>query len=361
MSWQDKLKEANINIHYVATGGGANFQGELWSEPGSSAYFSGASFPYSPEEQAEFLGFMPEHFCSEGAAVDLASAAYIKAYQFGGKNPVGLALTASVASEKEHRGDHRIYSAIMTNDRMITAHHTLTKGIGARRRSQDNIECDTLAFYTLIDGLNGPKGREYKDATSLATERFFKRPFFTANGKRLQEYDIGYHTALMPGAFNPPHDGHFGTADYMWRDYRYDVVFEITAKPPHKEALTVQQCLQRAKLLQGHDRLFTVADPYYLDKARAHPGVPLVLGADAMLRLLDPKWGKSATPTLQEFNRLGTELFIVGREIDGKFIEVGDITNSLVFPNERSMFERIAHPVRGEWHVSSTEIRNKTI
>ena len=69
---------------------------------GSSAYLSGATFPYAPEEQEELLGFMPEHFCSREAAVDLASAAYMKAYRFGGKKPVGVGITASVASEKEH-------------------------------------------------------------------------------------------------------------------------------------------------------------------------------------------------------------------------------------------------------------------
>src|SRR5271157_5673962 len=120
--WQDQLKAAGVSIHVIATGAGAGFQQKLWEVSGSSAYLSGATFPYSAEEQEELLGFIPEHFCSEEAAIDLASAAYMKAYKFGGKKPVGIGLTASVASEHEHRGDHRLDVCIMTNEKVHLFH-----------------------------------------------------------------------------------------------------------------------------------------------------------------------------------------------------------------------------------------------
>ena len=68
----EEFKTAGVNIHVIATGAGSGLQNMLWSTPGCSSYFSGASFPYAQEEQEELLGFMPEHFCSEEAAVDLA-------------------------------------------------------------------------------------------------------------------------------------------------------------------------------------------------------------------------------------------------------------------------------------------------
>src|SRR5271170_7271281 len=123
--WHDKLKEAGVSIHVIATGGGAGLQQELWSVPGSSAYLSGASFPYAPEEQEELLRFMPEHFCSQEAAIDLASAAYMKAYRFGGKKPVGIGLTASVASSVEHRGEHRVFVCIMTDKKIVGIKHKI--------------------------------------------------------------------------------------------------------------------------------------------------------------------------------------------------------------------------------------------
>lgn len=370
MNWQEKLKQANVNIHFVATGGGAGFQQELWSEPGSSAYFSGASFPYSPEEQEEFLGFTPEHFCSEEAAIDLASAAYMKAYKFGGKNPVGLAITASVASEREHRGDHRLYGAIMTNDKVMTVHHPIQKGVGRCKREQDGIDCDATAFFALLDGLDIAEADigkpDYKDATAIAKERFFLRPLFTANGKRLAriptvkpEGDYRHDPwVLMPGAFNPPHEGHFGAADHLLQEYGKEVIFEITAEPPHKEWLTVQQLLQRAKLLQGHHRIFTRKEPYYIDKARAFPGMGIMLGADAMVRILDPKWGVDVDQMFKEMDELRTKLYINGRDVDGKFLRRNDI-DAMLTPEQSNIFRFISLPVGGEYHISSTEIRNK--
>src|SRR5579885_2717559 len=253
--WSDKIKELGINIHVIATGAGAGIQKELWEVPGSSAYLSGATFPYSAEEQEELLGFMPEHFCSEEAAIDLASAAYMKAYKFGGKKPVGLGIAASVASEKLHRGEHRIYGCIITEDKVWTFHKTLEKGTGAHVRARDGLVTDDLGFFMLVDALKisafEDAIHQYKDATELAKERFFAHPFFSANGKRYATLPEGKHWALMPGAYNPPHEGHFGTANSVRDDFHRNIVFEVTAEPPHKEALSVQLLLQRAKLLQG--------------------------------------------------------------------------------------------------------------
>lgn len=368
MSWQNKLKQANVNIHLVATGGGSGFQNELWQEPGSSAYLSGASFPYSPEEQEEFLGFMPEHFCSEEAAVDLASAAYMKAYKFGGKNPVGLAVTASVASEKEHRGDHRIYTCIMTNDKVLTSHTVLEKGVGRIVRLKDGHYADDEALFTLLDGLEIGQVKDMitlYDATKLARERFFQRPFFMAEGKRVEPSVInhlnGNHYTLMPGAFNPPHEGHYGAAMHVDSEHHLRTVFEITSDPPHKDSLSVQDMLKRAKMLQGHNRYISQGIPLYLQKARAFPGVGFVIGADAVVRLMDPKWGVDINTMFREFRDLGAVMYVIGREIDGKFTTRDDIANQIENYDRRVDFLMVSRPVSGEWHISSSEIRKKML
>jgi hypothetical protein len=366
--WQDVLKQAGISVHVIATGGGAGLQNELWSQPGCSAYLSGASFPYAQEEQEELLGFMPEHFCSREAAVDLASAAYMKAYRFGGKKPVGVGITASVASEKVHRGEHQVFVCVISDDKVRINHQILTKGIGAKKRQNDGFMCDDIGSCAVLEALTTPTQchhhLQFEDATELAKSRFFARPFFSANGKRLVEIphtqDFYDPYVLFSGAFNPPHEGHFGPAHNLLQDYGLVAVYEVTATPPHKDALTVQQLLQRAKLLQGHDRIFTQNLPYYIDKARAFPGMPLMLGADAMVRMLDPKWGLEIMQTFTEFQQLHTKLYINGRDVDGKFTTRQDIEDNL--PSQQAgQFHYLSHPVRGEWHLSSTEIRNKLL
>lgn len=359
--WQEKLKQSNVSIHVIATGAGAGLQQQLWEMPGSSAYLSGCSFPYAMEEQEELLGFMPEHFVSEEAAVDLASAAYMKAYRFGGKDPVGVGITASVASEKEHRGDHRVYICVIDNKNIKLFHRNLKKGSGLEQRTADGSQCDYWGSCLLSEVIDDRIGLGAQDATELALTRFFERPFFTANGKRLASLPDSKHSAIMSGAFNPPHEGHASISQHVLDEYNLNVVYEVTAEPPHKAALTVQELLQRAKLLQGRDRLFTKKIPLYLDKARAFPGVPLVLGADAVVRMLDPKWGVNLIDLFAEFSRLNTTLLVSGRLIGDKFVSCEDILNDMRLNNFNLWV--CAHnkllPVNGRNDISSTDLRNK--
>lgn len=366
--WKELLKSAGVNIHIIATGAGAGLQQRLWEVPGSSAYLSGCTFPYSAEEQEELLGFMPEHFCSEEAAVDLASAAYMKAYKFGGKKPIGVGITASVASEKIHRGDHRVFICVMTDERVQLFQHTFEKGVGQFKRHEDGERCDTWGFWMLIETAKIFDSTailsKSVDATELARKRFFARPFFTANGKRLEKLPKEGRYALMPGAFNPPHAGHFGAADAAMTGYNYKAVFEITANPPHKDALKVQELLQRAKLLQGQDRLFTTDLPYYLDKARKYPKKPFILGADAMVRMLDPKWGIDINEMFNVFYDLGTKLFVASREVNGLMMTCEDILNNIKANHPFKVWASahiVLQPLEGEWNISSTELRNKKL
>ncbi len=366
MLWEDKLKKAGVSIHVIATGAGAGLQQALWSVPGSSAYLSGASFPYAQEETEELLGFKPEHFCDEAAAVDLASAAYMKAYRWGGNKPVGLGVTASVASEKEHRGDHRFFICVITDERIWTKKVVLTKGIGARARANDGAMCDDAALMMLLDVTNTAvwptEVSEYKDASELARARFFARPFFTADGKRHTQIESVKDYALMPGSFNPPHQGHLGLADDFRRTHGRNVVFEIGTNPPHKAPPTVQQLLQRAKMLKGHDVLFTTDIPMYLQKAKTFPGMPLVLGADTLQRILDPKWGVDPAKMFDELHDLGTKLYVAGRTINDKFMDKYDVLQEAKDIFHPHQYATVTHDVihlEGRWDVSSTELRNK--
>jgi hypothetical protein len=361
MSWQDNLKQAGVSIHVIATGAGAGFIQQLWEVPGSSTYLSGYSFPYAPEEHEEIVGFKPEHYCSEEDAIDLASAAYMKAYRFGGKKPVGIGLTASVASEQEHRGDHRVYCCIITDDIVRTYPYTLIKGHGEFQRKLDGGSCDDLAFYMLCDALGLHHTAFFptaNDATELATRRFWERSLFMPDDRRLDPKTFNFDGnlyALMPGAFNPPHEGHFGLASQAKLQWGTDVIFEICATHPIKPALTVQQMLQRAKLLRGHHILFT-QDPLYIDKARAHPKMPLVIGADAMLRILDPQWG-NPEKQMKEFTKLGTEFWIASRLVDGKLITKDDIMAMIPLWYDIDVLN--FRSIKGQWDISSTQLRDK--
>lgn len=353
----EAFKKSNVSIHVISTGAGAGIQQRLWQTPGCSSYLSGCTFPYAQEETEELLGFKPTQFVSKETAIDLASAAYMKAFRFGGKKAVGVGVTASVASSREHRGDHRFYVCVMTEDQVRIGHRTLDKGVGEDFRTEDGQHVDRFVddMMSLVITKESGWGL-YNDETDLAKTRFFERPFFTATGKRVEELPeyAEAHYALMPGSFNPPHEGHFGVANSFRDKFSKNVVFEIGTNPPHKNPPTVQELLQRAKMLKGYDVLFTKDIPMYLEKARAYPGMALLMGADTMQRILDPKWGINVPGMLKEFRSLHTKLYVSGRMIDGKWTTVHDLIN-----DNSNMDFNIFRELDGRWDISSSELRNK--
>ncbi len=340
------LKEAGISLHVAATGAGAGIQAKLWSVPGASSFLSGCSFPYAQDETTELLGFTPEHSCCEETAIDLASAAYMKAYRFGGKAPVGLGVTAAVQTDRVRKGKDRIHICVMTD--MAVRLETVNIPDGTSREKA-GMTCDTTSVWMLLATLGIDIYTAGKDATELALSRFLDHPVFYRTGERLAKFS-DRHIALMPGAFNPPHVGHFGIAAETEQEHQRRVFFHVGMNTPHKDALTVQDMLRRAKLLRGYDAVFTQGDMLYIEKARRFPEIPLVMGSDALLRMLDPNWGPEVKAMLFEFSQLGTTFYVATRDglkLDDCFERAG------LDPEFRFLFTEL----RGTYDISSTKLR----
>lgn len=326
-----------VRLHAICTGAGAGIQSYIWATPGCSTYFSGASFPYGEAEIVETLGFVPERFCSLETAVDLAMIAYMRAFDpKSNKSPIGLGLTASVASLKEHKGEHRVHAAVITRSRVLAASIILDKGVGEVARMADGIEADRLGIGLILFALGEVSSaslmlRQQVNPANFgfnALQQLFKRPFFTATGNRLPTPNSQSEDLLFfPGSFHPPHAGHFDVATKVTRETGYIPIFSTTQNPPHKSSLSLQEMLERAKMLKGHDCLFTEGDSLYLEKARKFPGSSFVIGADALIRMLDPKWGPDIEPMLREFEHLGTRFYVRGRlnTETNQFIKLSDI------------------------------------
>ena len=336
--------------------------------PGCSSFLSRADFPYAKAEVDRYAGLMPEQYASEDTAIDLACSAYMRAtaddIRVGGVEPVALALTGSVTSVKAHRGDHRVHIVCMTRDRILGRTVVLEKRDGPSARAEDGRLADLYALAVLLAALN-PE-HEYNaicdDFTAKATERFFQNPVFRAPyGERAPASASGWRP-IFPGAFDPPHEGHEGIANAVANMGLGEPVFTICTDAPNKPALSLQEMLTRAQKLRHRQVLFTRGDPLYVDKARSVPGRPLVIGADALLRMLDPRWGADPKEVFQEFQRLNTTLLVFGREINGTFVSAREAIDKVPadYLGIRSMgvrSEAVLRPIEGRWDVSSTAVR----
>jgi nicotinic acid mononucleotide adenylyltransferase len=352
-------------IFVAAAGAGASAQATLWSEPGASAFFAGAAFPYNAEEMTRFLGYTPTSFASEETARAMAMMSYFRAIDLGdpGRKAIGVGLTASVASLTEHRGDHRIHVAVMTADRVVGWTQRPTKRTGFAARGTDGWIADNMILSCVFRaaGIGRWEDEEPKDWSTEARAEFFNRPLWTSKGQRTFSSTETRSPlewkgdVLFPGSFNPPHAGHLRMAqEVMKRVHVGRVLFSICATPPHKNALSLAEMLRRAKILEGEPRLFTEGDPLYLDKARAFPGHEMILGADTLERMMNPSWGVTPEVLLEEFRMLHTRFYLFGRETaDGTF-QTADETIEKFVPDR---YQVLFRPCHGRWNISSTGIR----
>lgn len=355
----DELLDHPVKVYLAAAGAGAGMQKHLWEIPGASKFLIGASLPYAKEQMTRFIGYEPEKFVGQQTAIDMAIRSYLFASSGGDPSltPIGLGLTASVATVKEHRGRHVICCAAITKTGVIYAEEEIPKGSGRDKRGGDGAYADAVGLEVLLRAA----GIRHKmplsnhthiiDADEAARQAFFAHPFFTRDGQR-HPANHALGRTLFPGAFNPPHKGHFYSAGQ-------DVVFQITANPPkdvashvqHKPSLSLVDMLDRYLHLEGlRDVLFLEEGSTYLEKARLYPGSAFVIGSDVVMRILDPKWGHEVEPMLEEFVSLNTR-FEVGQKGD---IKVPDVLALVPEPYRRLFSELPASPYP---ELSSRDIR----
>lgn len=358
-------------IYCVASGAGAGIQQALWETAGASGYLAGCAFPYAQYETDRFLGYMPTSYCSADESVELAMEAYCRACESlpRGQRPVGLAVTASVASTHDHRGEHRIHAAAITPERAIRYTYMVEKG-GPRRRGPDGHAADNIGLFMLraiLDLDDRAVARTVEEVSEQTLRRmFFQYPYHGPNGRRLAALPTDdFGVALLPGSFNPIHQGHRAMAQlaHIESTINKPVVYVLTADSPHKPRLTTRELLSRVAMFRRERSehpetavLFTQDDPLFIDKARQHPGSTFVIGADTAIRMLDPQWGPEIDPMLQEFWRLGTVFYVFGREIDGVYVSAQDVITKHVPEQHRPLFHGMPHQMAP---ISSTELRKQ--
>jgi hypothetical protein len=346
--------EASARVYVACTGAGAGLAQRLWAVPGASSFLVGASFPYATEAVDAFLGFTPDRYCSEETALDLATAAYLAAAP--GEDVIGVGLTASVASLNPHRGPHRIYAASLGRRGARLYAALLDRDSGAKARARDGSRADALGLVALLDGAGLPSASvaaaagEFTmvPADERARARFFQRPLVRSTGDR--EAAPARLRLAFPGTFDPPHEGHLGMADAARELTGIDPVLWISAEPPHKPAVPLTELLSRTRLLRGKNTLFSRGEPLYIDKARRYPGAGFVLGTDALVRLLDPRWGVAPEALVAEFRSLGTRFYVASRAVDGELVTLRDVPEAA---------RDLCTELPGRWDVSSTHLRSQ--
>lgn len=371
------LLDRKVKVYVNATGAGAGLQKRIWEIAGCSSFFVGSHFPYGPVKTCNTIGYEPSSFCSKETAIALAMASYMEAYDpfDGADDVVGIGLTASVASLKAHKGDHRVFVAAISNTKCIVYSMVIQKGDASYRAADGELadELGELALLKVLGLPTEPSEALSGNALQFSSEEIpnedlinliMKRPYIKADGTKsvFDREDFPCEPMFYPGTFDPFHYGHanIGAAAKAKFIANYSVepelIYSTCINPKHKAPPTPAALLKKISQMKGNNFLLTKDDALYLEKAEANPGCSFIVGADALLTMMDPKWGHNILVMLETFSQLNVEFYVVGRVVDGVFTTLEDVKNK--HPDIRSWTWTFKN-VEGRWDVSSTELRNQ--
>ncbi|GIW80159.1 MAG: hypothetical protein KatS3mg105_1966 [Gemmatales bacterium] len=353
----------------VTTGGGANAVAMLLGVPGSSKTVLDAAIPYGQQALVDYLGEMPESFCSSETAERLADRAFDRAWFLAPSvRVVGIACTAALATDRPKKGAHRFYIATRSLDERH--HYGLVLEKGKRSRHEEETVLDMVFLNALAEAfgiaervevpLLAGEHLEYRSEDvlrSLAELMSGKRCVLAIDTDGRICLDQPKPGLLLAGSFHPLHHGHLRLAKEAAQRTGQSAAFELSITNVDKPPLTMEEARERWQQFVWKAPVWLTRAPTFLDKARLFPRATFVVGADTAVRIVDPRYyegdARRMQEALAEIRHLGCRFLVAGRRDErGQFRSLDDIPLPETF---RDLFEPL--PLRVD--ISSTELRKK--
>ena len=360
--------------------GGAGSQALAWllGAPGASRTVLEAVVPYGRRAMSEFLGYEPAQYVSPQMAKELAKVAYARALRLReAREPVvGVGCTATIATDRPKRGEHRCCVATWDYTGATTYDLKLAKGRRDRSGEEDVASRLVLNALAEICGL-GPE----LPLTLIETERV--EELHTAHPNPLErllaplpssgpggvrtvlvypdgkmEVDQEVTGAVLPGAFDPLHQGHEGLATAASEMLGFRVVFELSVVNVDKPSLKEEEVRRRLRQFQDKAQVVLTRAPTFREKAALFPGCVFVIGWDTAVRVVHPSYHggheEGVREALAEVRAAGCRFLVAGRLQEGIFHTVADVDVPQEFAD---LFEPIPES-RFRVDISSTGLRS---
>lgn len=358
----------------ATAGAGTQALSDLLAVAGASNTLLEARVPYDKSAFIDFVGGEPKKFVSPKAARLLAGSAFQRAQQLSKQYPdcdnlIGLACSASIATNRPKRGSHHAWIVTWQKHQIVQVHVTLQKEKRTRSQEEKLISKIMLNLLAEACGLPNqiPLSLTEHDVIETRVRNHAKviENFLAGKSDFVGMYAHGKTKisglnpkVLMPGSFNPLHAGHKELAGVAANILKQPVAFEISALNVDKPPLAQDVVLSRIAQFAGHFPVYVTGEPTFLGKARLFKGVTFVIGFDTAERVFMPKYyGDSEADMMDavaEIKALGSRFLVAGRKgKDGVF----DSPETLKVPSE---FQDLFIPIPDglfRRDISSTELR----
>jgi hypothetical protein len=367
------IEKAHATPHkavIVVAGAGTQALAWLLGVPGASRTVLETLVPYGRLSMIDFLGHEPAQFVSPQTARDMAKAAYRRGMSLREDDSpvVGLACTATIATDRPKRGEHRC--SIAAWDEAGVTQYDLILDKGKRDRAGEEEVVSRLVIHALAHsfGIEPQFSLELTEAErpevqTLSHPHAIQR-LLLGEANSVTVYPDGrmavdepLQGAILPGSFSPLHHGHEQLARVASEMLGTEVIYELSVlnvdKPPLKEA----EVRRRVAQFVGKARVVLTRAETFYKKAKLFPGAAFVIGWDTALRLVEPRYyggEESAMLTaLAEMWAAGSRFLVAGREQNGSFCTLADVP---VPPGFRYLFQEIPES-RFRADISSTVLR----
>lgn len=124
---------------------------------------------------------------------------------------------------------------------------------------------------------------------------------------------------LLPGSFNPLHQGHAELLLAAEKVAHRDGLLELSVTNVDKPPLNIDEVERRLRQLRGRFSTVLTCAPTFALKAELFPDAWFALGYDTAMRLLSPAYHDDVPAMLSRFQSMGTRFVVAGRLYQGKF------------------------------------------
>ncbi len=379
-----KIHDAPHQGVLAVAGAGSQAVAWLLGVGGASRTLLEVVVPYGRLSMIDLVGFEPEQFVSETTALSMAKAAFHRAERLleGDFPAVGLACTATIATDRPKRGEHRGFIATWDVNGWNTYSLLLTKGHRDRAGEEallSNLLVRALAHISQVDyspvenegdiglglGLIDTDDLQVESgAHASPLQRLIAGDIDTV--KVDQDGNLGRGQTpgalsipgLLPGSFNPWHSGHIGMVQAAQEILGTEVIYELSVTNVDKLPLAEEEITRRLAQFKGQASVVLTRAETYWKKARLFPGCTFVIGWDTAIRLVAPRYyGDDEAAMFKALAQIWAgdcSFLVAGREEGGAFRTLDDV---LVPQGFRPMFRAIPESAF-RIDISSTSLRS---